>query len=423
MAGTVHVIGAGLAGLSAAVRLADEGRAVAVHEATGAAGGRCRSYHDPALDLLIDNGNHLLLSGNRAALDYLARIGAGDTLARQPGEAAFPFADLATGERWTLRLSEGRVPWWVLDARRRVPGTRMREYLAPLGILRAGPAATLGEAMACAGPLYDRLWRPVLLAALNTEPHEAAAGLAAQLLRETLAAGGQACHPLVASAGLSVAFVEPALRHLTAKGAAVHFGRRLRALVVGRGAVERLDFGETSVALGPEDAVVLAVPPWIAADLLPGLTVPTEFRAIVNAHFKVAPPPDTASITGLVGGLSEWLFAFPDRLSVTISGADRLLGEPREALAETIWTEIAGLTGLPAELPPWQIVKERRATCTATPENAARRPPVRTATRNLVLAGDWTATGLPGTLEGSVRSGYAAAAALPDAGAAGRAAA
>jgi squalene-associated FAD-dependent desaturase len=424
MAGTVHVIGAGLAGLSAAIRLADERRAVVVYEATGAAGGRCRSYHDPALGLVIDNGNHLLLSGNRAALDYLARIGAGDALARQPGEATFPFADLATGERWTLRLSEGRVPWWVLDARRRVPGTRMREYLAPLGILRAGPAASLGEAMDCAGPLYQRLWRPVLLAALNTEPHEAAAGLAAQLLRETLAAGGQACHPLVASAGLSAAFVDPALRHLAATGAAVHFGRRLRALGFAGDAVERLDFGDISVALGTDDAVVLAVPPWIAADLVPDLTVPTTFRAIVNAHFKAAPPPGTAPITGLVGGLSEWLFAFPDRLSVTISGADRLLSEPREALAEAIWTEIAGLTGLRAEpLPPWQIVKERRATFAATPENAARRPSVRTATRNLVLAGDWTATGLPATLEGAVRSGYAAAAALQDAGAATRAAA
>jgi hydroxysqualene dehydroxylase len=99
MAGTVHVIGAGLAGLSAAIRLADERRAVVVHEATGAAGGRCRSYHDPALDLVIDNGNHLLLSGNRAALDYLARIGAGDARARprshspiSPRASAGPFA-------------------------------------------------------------------------------------------------------------------------------------------------------------------------------------------------------------------------------------------------------------------------------------------------------------------------------------------
>jgi squalene-associated FAD-dependent desaturase len=308
----------------------------------------------------------------------------------------------------------------VLDARRRVPGTRARDYLAPLGILRADPVATVGETMTCAGPLYERLWRPVLLAALNTDPPEAAAGLAAQLLRETLAAGGHACHPLVARVGLSAAFVEPALRHLALKGASIHFGRRLRAIGFDGDTAGRLDFGETTVALMPDDAVVLAVPPWIALDLVPGLEVPTTFRAIVNAHFRVPPPPDTPPVTGIVGGLSEWLFAFPDRLSVTISGADRLLGEPREALAEAIWREVATLTGLPRELPRWQIVKERRATFAATPENAAKRPPARTRTRNLVLAGDWTATGLPATLEGAVRSGYAAAAVVQETVGAGR---
>jgi squalene-associated FAD-dependent desaturase len=328
--------------------------------------------------------------------------------------------DLASWERWTLRLSEGRVPWWVLDARRRVPGTRARDYLAPLGILRADPARPVGEAMACAGPLYERLWRPVLLAALNTEPCEAAAGLAAQLLRETLAAGGHACHPLVATGGLSAAFVDPALGHLSAKGASVHFGQRLRVIAFDGEAATSLDFGDTAVELGPDDAVVLAVPPWIAPDLMPGLEVPTTFRAIVNAHFRIVPPADTPPVTGIVGGLSEWLFAFPDRLSVTISGADRLLGEPREALAEAIWREVASLTGLPQELPRWQIVREKRATFAATPDNAARRPPARTRYRNLALAGDWTATGLPATLEGAVRSGYAAAAAIQEAGGTGR---
>ena len=417
MTGVVHVIGAGVAGLSAAVRLADEGRCVIVHEAAAAAGGRCRSYHDPALDLTIDNGNHLLLSGNRAALDYLARIGANDALTKPPGGAVFPFVDLASGERWTLRLNEGRVPWWVLDWRRRVPGTRARDYLAPLGILRADPSRTVGEAMACTGPLYERLWRPVLLAALNTEPREAAAELAAGILRETLAAGGNACHPLVATSGLSPVFVDPALRHLASKGATTHFGRRLRAIAFSEDSAVSLDFGEIIVALGPEDVVVVAVPPWIAPELVPGISAPTEFRAIVNAHFRVTPPPAMPPVTGLVGGLGEWLFAFPERLSVTISGADRLLGEPREALAEAIWREVAALAGLEATaLPRWQIVKERRATFAATPANAARRPPARTRYRNLVLAGDWTATGLPATLEGAVRSGYAAATAVQDIG-------
>ncbi|MBY0298488.1 MAG: hydroxysqualene dehydroxylase HpnE [Methylobacterium sp.] len=411
MTGTVHVVGAGLAGLSAAVRLVEAGRRVIVHEAAKQAGGRCRSYFDPALGLTIDNGNHLLLSGNRDALDFLAAVGAPADALTGPAEAAFPFADLDTGERWTLRPNAGRLPWWVLDARRRVPGSRARDYLAPLGLFRAGGrAATIGESMACEGLLWERLWHPVLLAALNTEPRESDAGLAAAILRETLGAGGRACRPLVAVAGLSAAFVDPALRHLAQRGADIRFGRRLRALDRAGSAVARLDFGDAPETLGPDDAVVLALPAWVAADLIPGLAVPQAHRSIVNAHFAVAPPPDAPLLLGVVGGVTEWLFAYPDRLSVTISGADRLLDVPREDLAQTIWGEVACLTGQEgAPLPRWQIVKEKRATFAATPQEAARRPGARTHLANLALAGDWTATGLPSTIEGAIRSGATAA--------------
>ncbi len=159
-------IGAGLSGLSAAVELAAAGRSVAVYEAAKFAGGRCRTYYDSVIDLEIDNGNHLLLSGNWAALAYLRKIG-GLAAMTEAAEAAFPFVDLKTGERWTLRPNEGRLPWWILDSRRRVPGTRVPDYLAPIGVLRARRDATVGNAMACRGPLYERLWRPVLLAALE----------------------------------------------------------------------------------------------------------------------------------------------------------------------------------------------------------------------------------------------------------------
>ncbi|HEX8416605.1 MAG TPA: FAD-dependent oxidoreductase, partial [Methylobacterium sp.] len=179
MAGTVHVVGAGLAGLSAAVSLAQGGARVVVHEAAKQAGGRCRSYYDATLGLTIDNGNHLLLSGNRSALAFMETIGAPADALSGPAEAVFDFADLATGERWRLRPNAGRVPWWVLTPSRRVPGTRARDYLAPLGILRAAAGRTIGESMTCEGALYDRLWHPVLLAALNTDPKESDAGRAA----------------------------------------------------------------------------------------------------------------------------------------------------------------------------------------------------------------------------------------------------
>jgi len=147
----------------------------------------------------------------------------------------------------------------------------------------------------------------------------------------------------------------------------------------------------------------------VARDLVPGLTAPDDFRAIVNAHFRIIPPADAPPILGVIGGTAEWIFSFPDRVSVTISAADAIVDEERESLALRIWADVARALKLDAALPPWQIVKEKRATFAATPAQDALRPGPRTATRNLILAGDWTQTGLPATLEGAVQSGDIAA--------------
>jgi hydroxysqualene dehydroxylase len=408
MSGTVHIIGAGLAGLAAALKLTAHGERVVVHEATAFAGGRCRSYHDAAVGMVIDNGNHLLLSGNRAALEFLRDIGAEHRLIG-PSSAEFQFVDLATRQRWTLRFNDGRLPWWIFDAKRRMPGTRPSDYLALARLLWPARGKTVGEVIACDGPLYARLVEPLLLAALNIAPPQGSAKLAAAVIRETLAAGGRACRPLIARDGLSATLIEPALETLQRRGAAVRLEHQLHALRFGAGRIEALDFGGEAIVLVPNDAVIVAVPPYAAASLMRGLDVPTEFRAIVNAHFRIEPPPGQPPILGVLNGTVEWLFAFPGRLSVTISAGDRLLDRPREELATAIWAEVAAVTGLPEVLPPWQIVRERRATFAATPAQDLKRPGAETAWRNLALAGDWTNTGLPATIEGAIRSGNRAA--------------
>ena len=408
MAKTVHIIGAGISGLSAAVRLANAGFSVHVHEATQQAGGRCRSYFDAATNLTIDNGNHLLLSGNRHALAYARSIGTEAGLVG-PQRAQFSFVDLANGQRWQLDLGDSRLPLWVFDKARRVPDTGLRDYLALMPLIWAAPSRLVGDAIPCEGTLYRRLVQPLLLAALNVDPPEGSAGLAGAVVRETLMAGGQACRPLIARDGLSAVLVEPAIELLRNKGASIQFGHELRAFGLSAGGIGELKFGADAVTVGPDDAVILAVPPRPAAGLLPGLKTPTKFRAIVNAHFRFDPPKDMPPLIGVVGGLVEWLFAFPQRLSVTISNGDRLVDLPREELAQAIWRDVCAAAGVAGELPPWQIVRERRATFEATPEQNALRPGAETALKNLFLAGDWTDTGLPATIEGSVRSGDRAA--------------
>jgi protoporphyrinogen oxidase len=163
----VHVVGAGLAGLSAALRLSEAGVAVVLHEAARHAGGRCRSYLDATLGCRIDNGNHLLIAGNHASMAYLRAIGAADTLVG-PREAAFPFLDLATSERWVLRPNVGRLPWWLFNAERRVAGTRPLDYFRALALAAARQDDTVADALDRDSVIFRRLWQPLAVAALNT---------------------------------------------------------------------------------------------------------------------------------------------------------------------------------------------------------------------------------------------------------------
>lgn len=413
MANKAHIIGAGVSGLAAAVRLANAGFEIQVHEATQQAGGRCRSYYDAATDLVIDNGNHLLLSGNSHARAYARSIGSEAGLIG-PDSAQFHFVDIRNGKKWLLDLGNGRIPFWLFDAARRVPDTSVSDYLALSPLIWAGNDALVGGAIPCSGTLYERLVQPLLLAALNVDPPKGSAGLAGAIVRETLLAGGHACRPLIAREGLSAVLVDPALKLLRDKGGAINFGHELRQVVTGNEKVSTLEFGDDAITLDDGDVVILAVPPRSASSILLGLKTPTNFRAIVNAHFRYDPPAGMPAMMGVIGGLVEWLFAFDQRLSVTISDADRLVNVPREELARDIWRDIckcADLGEAVAEgpLPPWQIVRERRATFEATPEQNAMRPGPVTAWKNLFLAGDWTDTGLPATLEGSIRSGDRAA--------------
>lgn len=405
--GTVHIVGAGLAGLAAAVGLVGTGREVVVHELAPQAGGRCRSYFEPALGLTIDNGNHLLLSANHAALSFLTTIGSEDKLAVD--DAAFAFADLATGERWVLRPNDGLVPWWIFSRRRRVPGTRAIDYFSVRGLLHPQRDVRIADLMRCDGILYERLWRPMFLAALNTEPSEASAFLAGAVLRETLARGGRACRPLVARDGLGPTFIDPALSYLERHGAMLRLRHQLRRLMLSDEAISALDFGDDEICLAPGDTVILAVPAPVAPLLLPDIHAPKTFRAVVNVHFKYKPPKTLPTITGIINGTAEWLFVFPDRVSATISAADRWIEAPRQALAEEVWKDVLRLTQLTEALPLWHIIRERRATFAALPQENENRPRSQTRWRNLFLAGDWTATELPATIEGAIRSGDEAA--------------
>ena len=412
----VHVVGAGLAGLSAAITATGGGRQVTVYEATAAAGGRCRSYFDPELEIRLDNGNHLLLSGNKSTFAYIDAIGARDRITG-PRTPVFPFIDLKTGREWTLRPSRGRIPWWLLNPERRVPKTSASEHLMLRLLGREWDDTVVSETMRH-NSLYWLFVEPLSVAALNTRPHEALACLFGAALRETMLKGGRACLPRMAKNGLSEALIDPAVETLRRRGAEVLFNRRVIGLIIDGDRVNGLTTNEGSVMLGPSDSVVLAVPPWIVGELVPDLTVPDAFESILNVHFKISVKPlgdiAEAGFAGLVNGLAEWIFIKPDHISVTVSAANKVIERSADDLATAVWRNVAKALDIDGERalepPPFRVIKERRATIVANVRQEERRLPARTDITNLVLAGDWTDTGLPATIEGAVRSGVTAAA-------------
>ncbi len=409
MAGTgrVQIVGAGLAGLSAAIASTQRGAQIVIYEAAKQAGGRCRSYHDSLLDMVIDNGNHLVLSGNQAVHRYLRAIGAEGRLAGSP-YPEFGFFDVGTGRRWTVRPNDGRFPWWIFSRARRVPGTRARDYLTLALLMRRQPGRRIDEVIKCNGVFWDKFLRPVLVSALNTAPEEATADLAGAVMRETLAKGGRHSRALLATPNLNAAFIDPALDYLKRNGAEVQLGRPLRAVTLEGDRLTKLIFDSGEEILGPQDSAILALPPWAIQNVLPEVPVPRAFRAIVNAHFRVDPPPNAPAILGLIGGTAEWIFAFRDRVSITISAADHFLEMDTDALGALLWRDVTRAYGLQAPIPPFRIVKEKRATFASTPVQEARRPSTRSRWTNLFLAGDWTNTGLPATIEGALQSGEVA---------------
>jgi squalene-associated FAD-dependent desaturase len=402
---SLHVVGAGLAGLSAAFALAQrgEGPRVILHEASARAGGRCRSWHDARLGATIDNGTHVVVGANRAVRAHLAALGVADRL--HWFEDGIDFLDLRDGAGWRIA---GPLDLARLARRRgaspvRAALTALR-LASPLGAVRVGDrldGATLGDA----------LWDPLARAVMNTAPSVAAAAPFARVLRRTLAAGARAMSVAVARSSLEESFVAPCLAALREAGATLRLDSRLTAIRRTADAVTAMEFGDIHVSVGRRDRIVLALPPWDLARLLPDLAIPFDASPIVNFHVRLpSPVRDGPLLRGLVGGTAEWVLARDDIASATVSAADLLAERDAADVAALLWRDVARALAIDAALPAaWRVIKERRATPRQDVAFEARRPGARTGLRNLVLAGDWVEPGLPCTIETALASGVRAA--------------
>lgn len=439
----VIVVGAGVAGLAAATSLAERGACVLVVEARPSTGGRAGSYTDPATGDVVDNGQHILMGCYRESFALLRRIGAAGHVKVQPS-LEVPYVD-AAGRGSTLacpplpspyHLLAGVIEWDALTWRDRLSVLRMgpvlrtarRHLEGRTTNVAASPEETVEKWLVRNGQtarIREMLWEPLALAALNQPPAEASAAPFVRVLAEMFGPDGSASAIALPVVPLSEMYAEPARRYIETRGGEVRTNVRVR-VVVERGRVTGVRVRDRDVISAP---VVVSSVPWFAlADLFDDVPPPLAgvVRAasrmgsypIVTVNLWLDRPVMSTAFVGLPERNMQWVFdrqriagsAVP-HLSLVSSGAAETVALSNEAVAAIAWRELrdAVPAARGASVIRATVMRERRATFSLAPGQPAR-PANATALPGFILAGDWTDTGLPGTIESAALSGHRAAA-------------
>ncbi|MBF0425697.1 MAG: FAD-dependent oxidoreductase [Magnetococcales bacterium] len=426
------ILGAGAAGLAAALHLLRHGHRPLVLEAAKTPGGRLRSFRDPHTGEVFDNGPHLLLGACTETLDLLRQLGSDAHLWRAEA-MAFPFFSPQTGG-YRLACPAWPAPWHLIAGLLRLPGLTLNDrlrLLAPGYALTTGKPPLPGETVTQwlqrhrqSTNLLHRLWEPLTLAILNEPPASADAGLLAAVLDRILHGGVEAGRPYVPRVPLSRLLAEPAQTAIERQGGTVRCQTPVRHLEVAGDRVVAVVTATERISV--RGAVIAAVPHHVLSRILPawhpGWPVTPAYAPIVSIHMRWSQPGGLpVPLVGLPGAMCHWLFDHrrlagqdenqPAHISGVISGAYREVHWPKERLIAQAQREVAALApGLGQEgSMRGRVVRMVQATLAPWPDIVAARPGPLTPWRNLFLAGDWCATGLPATVESAVISGRQAA--------------
>ena len=435
----VLIIGGGFAGLTAGVALAGAGRRVRLVEQRPRLGGRARSLLDPSTGTLVDNGQHLFMGCYHATKRFLAEIGTLDRISFQP-RLRLQFLE-AAGKLTSLECPDLPAPWHLVAGVLRSGSCTWREKLQILRLGRAfafSGSASLSKERARltvedwlvqlgqSEKLRRDFWDLISIAALNENPQIASVLYLERVLRLALFTSSADSRLGLCRVGLSECYTGAAKSYIEARGGLVEVGRSVAGLLIKDGVCEgvKLADGDTLRA----GTILLAVP-WLQLlrilpdDLLrsePSFAGITALRPapIISLHLWFDRRVVRGDFAGMRGTTFQWLFdkswilgSNDNCVSLVLSGAHAHIDRGKEELVAL------GLRELGELVPPVRgakvthslLIKERFATFSPTWEAEQVRPSTTTPVRGLYLAGDWTATGLPATIEGAVQSGYTAA--------------
>jgi squalene-associated FAD-dependent desaturase len=429
------IIGGGFAGLAAAVRLSERESGVLLVEARGHLGGRAYSFTDARTGDTVDNGQHLFMGCYRHTVAFLEKIGRADGLKFQDSPR-IDFLDAADGYA-TFSCPRLPAPIHALAGLARLKGLSVADKLRALKVGRAirrngraGVASlTVAEwldRLSQSTRIKERFWYPMAIATLNESPAIASARMMKVVLERAFASDRRGSSIGIARVGLSDLYTSAATNFIRARGGLVRTAAAVNRLIIERGAVAALELkgGEMIEA----DYFISAVPHAALLRILPDELAASEFAPLaklgsspivsINLWFDRAVLD--REFVGLLGARCQWIFnkdlifstgRQTNQIAVVISAARDYVEMAKDRLVEMAIDELRALVpaSREANLIHSQVVKEREATLSHTVESDTLRPGPRTSIPNLFLAGDWTDTGLPATIESAVLSGNIAA--------------
>lgn len=434
MAKRVVIIGGGFAGLSAGVRLSERGSEVLLLERRNHLGGRAYSFIDSKTGDVVDNGQHLFMGCYHHTIAFLEKIGRLDRLKFQDR----PRVDFLDREGFTsFDCPPLPAPLHVLAGLLRMKGLGIGDKLRTFKVGRAiksngkvSPGALTVDQwldeLGQSARIKERFWYPMVVATLNQSPNIASARMLEVVLQEAFGGDSRSASVGISRVGLSDLYTDGACDFIKSRGGDVQTGAQVQRLIIERGVVAAVELKDGQRVEG--DYFISAVPPEALSGILPDELRNREFAQlealgsspIVSINLWFDRPIIDREFVGLLGTRSQWIFnkdliLSPDKQSnqvaVIISAARDFVDWAKNDLVDMAISELHEL--LPesrsAELLHSVIVKEREATLSHTVESDSLRPGPRTSMSNLILAGDWTDTGLPATIESAVLSGDVAA--------------